>query len=280
MATGSPHACIRRTNAALELSSALGRPGWASRRGGGYMRHLVVERRTPIKRLVYTRPMTAPGIRDGKRAVLYVRVSTDEQSASIEAQHETCIRLANQHGYEIVAEFVDENVSGAIAIDKRPALKRALRALADDQADRLIVAKLDRLARNVRVALEIDEDYASRHGWGIVFGDMDIDTSTAVGKMQLSMFASVARFERDRISERTREALAVKRAQGVRLGRPSTLPSEIVARIVAERDAGSSLRAIADGLTRDGVATAQGGRAWYASTVRKVLAGPSARTGR
>jgi DNA invertase Pin-like site-specific DNA recombinase len=51
-----------------------------------------------------------------------------------------------------------------------------------------------------------------------VFGDMDVDTSTAVGKMQLSMFASVAPFERDRISERTREALAIKRAQGVHGG--------------------------------------------------------------
>jgi DNA invertase Pin-like site-specific DNA recombinase len=220
--------------------------------------------------------MTAPGIRDGKRAVLYIRVSTDEQSASVHAQRETCTRLANQRGYEIIGEFVDENISGAIAIDKRPALKRALSALADDEADRLVVAKLDRLARNVRVALEIDEDYAARHGWGIVFGDMDIDTSTAVGKMQLSMFASVARFERDRISERTREALAVKRAQGVRLGRPSTLRPEIVARIVAERVAGSSLRGIANGLTRDRIPTAQGGQAWHASTVRKVLAGQEA----
>jgi DNA invertase Pin-like site-specific DNA recombinase len=220
---------------------------------------------------VYIERVTAPGIRDGKRAVLYIRVSTDEQSASIEAQRETCIRLANQHRYEIIAEFVDENVSGAITIDKRPALKRALRALADNEADRLIVAKLDRLARNVRVALEIDEDYAARHGWGIVFGDMDIDTSTALGKMQLSMFASVARFERDRISERTREALAVKRAQGVRLGRPSTLPAKIGGRIVSERDAGSSLRAIANGLNHDGIPTAQGGQSWHASTVRKVL---------
>ena len=220
--------------------------------------------------------MTAPGIRDGKRAVLYIRVSTDEQSASIEAQRETCTRLANQHGYEIIDEYVDENISGTIPIDKRPALKRALKALADNQADRLIVSKLDRLARNVRVALEIDEDYATRHGWGIVFGDMDIDTSTAVGKMQLSMFASVARFERDRIAERTREALAVKRSQGVRLGRPSALPAEVVARIITERDGGASLRVIAEGLTRDDIATAQGGRAWHASTVRKVLAGQQA----
>ena len=221
--------------------------------------------------------MTAPGIRDGKRAVLYIRVSTDEQTASIEAQRETCTRIARQRGYEIVSEYVDENISGTISIDKRPALKRALKALADEQADRLIVAKLDRLARNVRVALEIDEDYATRHGWGIVFGDMDVDTSTAVGKMQLSMFASVARFERDRISERTREALAVKRSQGVRLGRPSVLPTEIVARIIAQRQAGASLRAIAADLTADGITTAQGGECWHASTVRKVLAGQQAR---
>ena len=105
---------------------------------------------------------------------------------------------------------------------------------------------------------------------------MDIDTSTAVGKMQLSMFASVARFERDRISERTREAQAIKRSQGVRLGRPSTLSAEIVVRIVAERQAGSSLRTIAEGLTCDGIPTAQGGQAWHASTVRKVLASQQA----
>lgn len=217
--------------------------------------------------------MTAPGKRDGNRAAVYLRVSTDDQATSIEVQRATCARIAAQHGYEIVGEYLDENVSGAIAIDKRPALKRALGDLASNKADRLIVAKLDRLARNVRVALEIEEDYAARDGWGIVLGDMDIDTSTAAGKLQLSMFASVAKFERDRISERTREALALKRAQGVRLGRPQTLPSEVVARIVAEREQGRSLRAIADGLISDGVPTAQGGRSWHASTIRKVLAG-------
>jgi DNA invertase Pin-like site-specific DNA recombinase len=243
----------------------------------GYVAAVYAKDRTPIDRLVYGQGVTAPGIRDGNRAVVYIRVSTDEQGASIEAQRETCQRIAAQRGYEIVAEFVDENVSGAIEIDKRPALKRALRALADNEADRLIVAKLDRLARNVRVALEIDEDYATRHGWGIVFGDMDVDTSTAVGKMQLSMFAAVARFERDRISERTREALAIKRAQGVRLGRPSVLPPEIVARIVAEHQGGSSLRGIADGLNRDEIPTARGGGVWYGSTVRKVLSGQQAK---
>lgn len=231
---------------------------------------------TAIDRLLYSQGMTAPGIRDGKKAVFYIRVSTDEKSASITAQREACQRIAAQRGYEVVHEYVDENVSGAIAIEKRPALKRALAALAAEKADRLIVAKLDRLARNVRVALEIDEDYATRHGWGIVFGDMDVDTSTAVGKMQLSMFASVARFERDRISERTREALAVKRAEGVILGRPAKLSAAVVARVVAERGAGASLRVIAEGLTRDAVPTAQGGKKWHASTIRAVLASQQA----
>lgn len=240
--------------------------------------HSIRPRYTALERLLYSGGMTAPGIRNGKRAVIYLRVSTDEQSASITAQREACQRIAAQRGYDVVTEYVDENISGAIAIDKRPALKRALAALADEQADRLIVAKLDRLARNVRVALEIDEDYATRHGWGIVFGDMDVDTSTAVGKMQLSMFASVARFERDRISERTREALAVKRARGVRLGRPATLTAEVVARIVAERANGASLRAIADVLTSEAVPTAQGGKRWHASTVRAVLDSQQART--
>lgn len=104
--------------------------------------------------------MTAPGKRDGNRAAMYLRVSTDDQATSIEAQRAACTHIAAQHGYEIVGEYLDENVSGAIAIDKRPALKRALADLASDKADRLIVAKLDRLARNVRVALEIEEDYA------------------------------------------------------------------------------------------------------------------------
>jgi Resolvase, N terminal domain len=104
---------VSLVSTAFALTSALGtgrcpspRRLVARDRGGGYIRRIATKVRTP-------------------------------NDASIQTQRETCTRLANQHGYEIVAEFVDENVSGAIAIDKRAALKRALRALADDQADRL-----------------------------------------------------------------------------------------------------------------------------------------------
>ena len=77
------------------------------------------------------------------------------------------------------------------------------------------------------------------------------------------------------MSQRTKDALAVKRAQGVRLGGRAR-PPEVVERIVRERREGSSLSAIADGLVADGVSTAQGGATWWPATIRKVLAGQDA----
>ena len=216
--------------------------------------------------------MTAPGIRDGDRAVAYLRVSTDEQGASIEAQRVSVQSVARSRGLVLIGEYVDENVSGTKDLSDRPALSAAIAELDAKRADRLIVAKLDRLARDVVVAVQIDRA-ATQRGWAIVFGDLDIDTGTAAGKLQLSMFASFAQFERDRISERTKEALAVKRAQGVKLGRPAVLPPAVVKRIRKEHRAGKSLRAIAAGLTADQVPTARGGPIWQASTIQKVLSG-------
>jgi DNA invertase Pin-like site-specific DNA recombinase len=82
------------------------------------------------------------------------------------------------------------------------------------------------------------------------------------------MLAVFAQFERDLISERTRDALAVRRAQGVHTGRRSTLPAEIRARIRLERAAGSTWQAIADKLNGDAVPTGQGGSCWRPSSVR------------
>jgi DNA invertase Pin-like site-specific DNA recombinase len=85
------------------------------------------------------------------------------------------------------------------------------------------------------------------------------------------VLASFAHCERRAISERTRAALAVKRAQGVRLGRPPQMSQYAIERIRRERAAGSSLAAIANGLNADRIPTAQGGRRWYPATVRYTL---------
>jgi len=85
------------------------------------------------------------------------------------------------------------------------------------------------------------------------------------------MLATFAQFERRLISQRTKEALAVKKASGVRLGRPPTMPQAVVTRIQRQRARGDSLRKIADSLNEDAVPTAQGGAQWHAGTVRHVL---------
>jgi hypothetical protein len=95
-----------------------------------------------------------------------------------------------------------------------------------------------------------------------------------------SIRATFSELERRLIGQRTREALAIKRADGVRLGRPRTLSAQVVARVVREREAGGSLRAIASDLNTEGVPTAQGGVRWHASTVRAMLASAEREPGR
>jgi DNA invertase Pin-like site-specific DNA recombinase len=90
------------------------------------------------------------------------------------------------------------------------------------------------------------------------------------------MLAAISEDERDRIRQRTKAALAAKKAAGVRLGRPPTLPAAVVARIVTNRTSGVSFGKIAAALNADGVPTAQGGKRWYPATVKAVVSGQDA----
>ena len=110
----------------------------------------------------------------------------------------------------------------------------------------------------------------------VVFVDVDLNMATPAGKFAAHAMAAGNELVRGLIAERTKAALAIRKAQGVRLGRPSTLPAEVVARIVAAKAAGLSLRAIAAALTADGIATAQGGAKWHASTIKAVIEGQDA----
>jgi DNA invertase Pin-like site-specific DNA recombinase len=93
----------------------------------------------------------------------------------------------------------------------------------------------------------------------------------AAGEETANVLATFAPLERGLISQRTREALAAKRSQGVRLGRPPTMSEYVIDRIKRERKAGKSLAAIANGLNADRIPTAQGGRRWYPTTIRYTL---------
>jgi DNA invertase Pin-like site-specific DNA recombinase len=150
----------------------------------------------------------------------------------------------------------------------RPGLTGALEAVEAGEADALLVAKLDRLSRSL-VDFSALMERSRRKGWALIALDLGVDTSTPSGEMLANVLAVFAQFERRLIGQRTREALQVKKAAGVTLGRPRLLPEEVRSRIRGEREQGSSWPQIAQRLNDEKVPTAQGGR-WWPATVRLV----------
>ncbi|HVA41849.1 MAG TPA: recombinase family protein [Acidimicrobiales bacterium] len=207
------------------------------------------------------------------RAIGYTRVSTAGQveSGAGLADQEAAIRAECEHrGWELVRIASDPAVSGK-SLDHRPELAGACAALDAGGADVLVAAKLDRLARSVLDFASLMARADARH-WALVALDVNVDTTTPTGELMATVIAAFAQYERRLIGQRTRAALAQKRAAGVVLGRPRTLAPAVRARICSERAAGRSLRAIADALNAEAVPTAQGGSRWHASTVRHVAA--------
>jgi DNA invertase Pin-like site-specific DNA recombinase len=224
------------------------------------------------------------------RFVSYLRVSTDGQGRSglgLEAQRQAVAAHVTQAGGEVVAEF-QEVESGKRA--DRPQLAAALASCRTRRAV-LVIAKLDRLARNARFLLSVVEGSGEA---GVVFCDLPTVPAGPVGKFLVTQMAAVAELEAGLISQRTRAALAVAKARGVRLGNPSPTPAtaEMAAaarqarsRQVAARAAdvlavvrqvqaqgASSLRAIAAELHAQGVRTPTGKEQWSPGQVRRLLA--------
>lgn len=201
----------------------------------------------------------------------YSRVSTEEQAdsgAGLEAQKASITAECARRGWEL-AEIVED--AGYSAKDlKRPGITDALDRLRRGEAGTLVVAKLDRLSRSL-IDFAALMERSRKEGWPLVALDLGVDTTSPAGEMVANVMATFAQYERRLIGQRTKDALAVKRAAGVRLGRPRSLPDGVVARIVAARGAGATLTAIADGLNADAVPTAQGGLRWWPATVRAVL---------
>jgi DNA invertase Pin-like site-specific DNA recombinase len=205
------------------------------------------------------------------RVIGYVRVSTDEQhnsGAGITAQRAAITAECERRGWELLRIIGEDSGASSATLDRK-GLTSALEALDAGKADVLVIAKLDRLSRSVAQGAQV-MDRAKRKGWSLVALDFGLDTTTPAGEMVANVILSTAQYERRLIGERTRAALAAKKAAGVRLGRPQALSDELVRRIRADRQAGQSFGAIARALEAEGVPTARGGKAWHASTVKAV----------
>jgi DNA invertase Pin-like site-specific DNA recombinase len=194
-----------------------------------------------------------------KRVIGYIRVSTAEQAdsgAGLEAQRQAIQVAAELRGWELVNIFEDA-VSGK-SLNGRHELKKALADLKARRADGLVVAKLDRLSRSIHDFSGLLE-IARLQNWALVALDFDLDTSTPAGELVANVMASVAQWERRIIGQRTREGLAVRKAQGVKLGRPRSIDPAIASRIVRLRRQGLSFEKIG----------AEVGLGW--TTVRRVV---------
>src|SRR3982074_3425888 len=152
-----------------------------------------------------------------ERAVAYYRVSTKQQQRSglgIEAQRATVARFAGAERLTIVAEFVEaETGKGADALDRRPQLAAALAAARTAKCS-VLVSKLDRLSRDVAFVAGL---MAQRVPFIVAELGRDADP------FMLHLYAALAEKERRLIAERTKAALAAKRAAGVSLGNPHNM---------------------------------------------------------
>lgn len=214
------------------------------------------------------------------RFVAYYRVSTEKQSRSglgLEAQKQAVANYLNCGSWALLGEFVEQESGGDRT---RPELAKAIVAAKKAKAT-LVVAKLDRLARDTRFVLELADAKVKLRF--VDLPELRIDGSAA-DRLMLTQFASFAEFERRIISERTRAALAAKRARGEPLGNPATLrPGNThraaQARADAERLRGVlaafaaqrlSQRAQVVELNRLGVRAARGGT-WGLSQLQRML---------
>jgi DNA invertase Pin-like site-specific DNA recombinase len=155
------------------------------------------------------------------KAFVYLRVSTDDQQYSPEVQRQQMVAYAALKGAAVVPcapdvmAFDDTSVSGSVPFRQRPAAIDLLARL--DEVDCVIFAKLDRAFRDT-VDCILTVDLLRARGKIVHFVDLGIDTSTAIGQAFMEMSAVFAKLERRRISDRTREAMAIARQRGVKIG--------------------------------------------------------------
>lgn len=223
--------------------------------------------------------------RTAKNAIGYRRVSTAEQAQSglgLEAQLQAVQELAASRGLELVAVFSDLAESGSLDVDRRPGLQAALAALKPGMV--LIVARHDRLCRDADLAGWLHHELRRRR-CSIVAAEDTAEAGSSSALMERTLRQLFAAEERRKIAERTRAALAAKRARGEKTGGtvpfgftvdaggkliPEPREQWVVGTIRELRAAGLSLRRIAAELNARGIAT-KGGKLWQAQTVANTL---------
>ncbi len=226
-----------------------------------------------------------------KTAIGYVRVSTQEQATegvSLDAQRDKLQSYCRSNAIRLVDIAADEGISGSTL--ERPGLQSALRMIERGRANTLIVVKLDRLSRSLRDVCTLVNDYFLAEDHHLLSLCGMVNTHTAAGRMLLLNLANYNQFERELISERTRDAMQHMKAQGIRLGSapygyeyanhlddkkrrvlvPLAHEQEIIARLAAAHASGIKFEEIARQLNAEGIRARRGGD-WCRRVISVVL---------
>ena len=216
----------------------------------------------------------------------YIRVSTTEQAdkgVSLDAQRHRLEAYCTAHGLALLRVEEDAGVS-AKRTSNRPALQRALRALARGEASGLVAVKLDRLSRTTRDVLDL-VSRAEKEDWALHSIDERLDTSSPQGRFVVTVLGALAQLEREQAADRTRVALAELRRQGRRCsGRPPfgfrfeggrvvevAEEQKVLARMKGVADDGAGCYRVATVLNEEGMPNPRTGRPWFFGTVRAIL---------
>jgi DNA invertase Pin-like site-specific DNA recombinase len=176
-----------------------------------------------------------------KRAALYVRVSTSDQSTK--AQESELKSYAENRGW-VVNEIYSDKISGAK--DTRPALQELMAACRQRKVDVVLVWKFDRFARSLKHLVTALEEF-KRLGVDFISATEGVDTTVPSGELLFQILGGISQFERALISERVKAGIAEARRTGKQLGRPAIkkLSDAEVAKIRAARRKGVTLRKLA-----------------------------------
>ena len=179
------------------------------------------------------------------RAVIYARTSTRQQK--LDMQIDILQKLVDRCGYELVEIIEDGGVSGTIRGASREGMGRLMKMVQRREIDVVLVYSVDRICRKLTDILSIAE-HLSEKGVGLIIHKNGIDTLTTHGKHLLSFFALIAEMERDFISSRIADGMAVAKSKNKRIGRRpiSTTKKE---QVIHLRKQGMSMNKIAKQLS-------------------------------
>lgn len=205
-----------------------------------------------------------------KRIGIYLRVSTDSQTT--ENQRRVLLDIAERSGWNVVAFFEDQGISGAKGRDRRPGFDALLNAVSRREIDMVVAWSVDRLGRSLPDLIGFLGDLQAR-GCDLFLHQQALDTSTPTGRAMFAMASVFAELEKSLISSRVKLGQQRARAAGVRFGRPPIPPIDLD-RVRKRLEQGQSIRVIAKatGISTASVMRVKRSMATVQETVEETVA--------